>query len=287
LEAGVRRFVHFSTISVYGDDSRLTGTLDETMPPTPLKGSDYGESKAASEQTVLEVAKRGLNAAIFRPARVFGPFSGIFIVNPLSAIAERRFRWLGDPDVPCDMVYVDNLAHAVVLALESPDKNVRGEVFNVSDGDLMAWSEFYGHLTRELGLDLSAALVDGPTERDNGRSGSGLVGAVRRVVGSPEFRAFGRRVLDTDPLGTFPRWALNRFPGVERAVRKMVGADGSLPIYRREPAIRGNVAQMGSAGAVASIAKAQRLLNYSPIVPRDRALELTLMWARHARIVRK
>jgi predicted dehydrogenase/nucleoside-diphosphate-sugar epimerase len=284
LAAGIRRFIHFSTISVYGDDSGLTGTLDETLPPAPIKGNDYGESKLASELAVLDVAKRGLNAAILRPARVFGPFSGIFIVNPVAAMVQGRFCWLGDPDVPCDMVYVDNVVHAVVRAFESADEKIRGQVFNVSDGEPTTWREFYEPFASELGFDLSAVRTDDPHASANGRHRSGLVGGVRNIVASAEFRALGRRVLDTDPLGTLPRWALNRFPAIERTVRKMVGADGSLPVYRREDATTSDVVHMGSGGAVANIEKARRLLGYSPVVSRDRALELTLAWARHARI---
>jgi predicted dehydrogenase/nucleoside-diphosphate-sugar epimerase len=284
LAAGVRRFVHFSTISVYGDDSRLTGTLEEMMPPAPTKGSDYGESKAASEQAVLEVAQRGLNACVFRPARVFGPFSGIFVVNPLTAMAEGRFHWLGDPNVPCDMVYVDNLAHAVLRALESSDESVRGQVFNISDGDASTWREFYDYFAGELGFDLSAAPADDPFAHGNGHARRGLIGGAKSIVTSPEFRALGRRMLDTGPYGTLPRWALNRFPAIERTVRKIVGADGSLPVYRRELPKSDNVVHMGSAGAVASIVKARELLGYSPAVSRPDALELTLTWVRHARI---
>jgi nucleoside-diphosphate-sugar epimerase len=285
LAAGVRRFVHFSTISIYGDEGRLTGVLDEAMPPRPMKSSDYGQSKAASEQAVLSVAQEGLNAAIFRPARAFGPFSGIFVNNPLAAMAERRFHWLGDPNVPCDMIYVDNVVHAVVRALASPDGNVRGQIFNVGEGDTTTWREFYDYFARRLDFDLAEVEIDDPAKTRGRSNKHGLWGGLRTVVVSREFRALGRRVLDTDPIGAVPRWALNRFPAIERAARKIVRADGSLPVYRREPVRSSEIVHMGSGGAVASIDKARRLLDYAPLVPRERALELTLAWARHARIV--
>lgn len=286
LAAGVRRFIHFSTISVYGDDSRLSGLLDEDIPAAPAKGNDYGESKAASEKVVLEVAGRGLNALVLRPARVFGPYSGIFIVNPLLAISERRFRWLGDPDVPCDMVYVDNVVQAIVRAIKSPDNNVRGQLFNVSDGDKMTWRQFYDYFCRELKLDLAAAPIGDPHGSHNGRRRAGVLGGLKSVIGSPEFRALGRRVLETDPIGAMPRWVLARFPHVERAARKIVQADGSLPVYRRTIAPSGNVVHMGSGGAQAKIDKARSLIEYSPAICRTRAMELTLEWVRHAKVVK-
>lgn len=285
LAAGVRRFVHFSTIAVYGDDGCLAGVLEECAPAAPAKDSDYGQSKAASELALLSVAQLGLNAAIFRPARVFGPFSGIFVNNPLAAMVERRFHWLGDPNVPCDMVYVDNVVHAVVRALESPDENVRGQIFNIGDGDTSTWRQFYDHFARALGFDLASVDIDKPANGREHSDKTGLWGGLRTVVGSREFRALGRRVLDTDPIGILPRWALNRFPAIERTARKIVRADGSLPVYRQEPPRSSDIVHMGSGGAVASIDKARRLLGYAPVVPRERALALTLDWVRHARIV--
>jgi predicted dehydrogenase/nucleoside-diphosphate-sugar epimerase len=291
--AGVRRFVHFSTISVYGDEGAMTGPIDESTPVRPTPGSIYGESKAEAERVLLRLAARGLPAVLLRPARVYGPASRTFITNPIQAMAEGRFHWLGSPDVPCDMVYVDNLAEAALLALQAPADKVRGEVFAISDGDPMTWREFYAYFADALGLDLSAVPSDPPP----GSRRAGFLGSLlrwpqswyrglREVFGSREFRALGRKVLETDPLGTFPRWALRRAPVLERALRRMVGADGALPVYRRTPAAPANVVHMGSGGALVSIQKAQRLLGYRPPVSRARALELTLDWIRHANLVK-
>jgi predicted dehydrogenase/nucleoside-diphosphate-sugar epimerase len=292
LAAGVERFVHFSTISVYGDDSAKSGRVDESTPLRPTRGSDYGETKAAAEGVIRKAAAKGLNACIFRPARVFGPFSRIFIMNPLTAMAANGFHWLGSPDVRCDMVYVDNLVDAVLKAIAAPEDKMRGEAFNISDGDPQTWREFYQVLADELGLDLSSVPVDPP--RFQGRPG-----LARRVFGwpldcvrgmaqigtSPEFKSLGRRVLQTDPIGTLPRWALQRFPGIERAVRRLIKADDSLPVYRRSEANGECLCQMGSGGALVSIEKARRQLGYEPHVSRNDALQQTLAWVRHARLV--
>jgi nucleoside-diphosphate-sugar epimerase len=292
LAAGVKRFVHFSTISVYGDDGTLTGTIDESAPMRPVRGSDYGETKAAAERIIQGVAARGLNACIFRPARVFGPFSRIFVINPLTAIAAGTFHWLGSPDVPCDMVYVDNLVAAVRQALEAPDEQIRGEAFNIGDGDTMSWREFYQYLAERLDLDLSQAPVDPPRFLDHTSIAKAVLGwpagcvrAARGIVASKEFKALGRRVLDSDPIGTMPRWALARNPRIERTVRRIVRADDTLPVYRRDIPVKECTCHMGSGGALVDIEKARRHLRYEPLVPRKRALELTLDWVRHARLV--
>jgi predicted dehydrogenase/nucleoside-diphosphate-sugar epimerase len=292
LESRLRRFVHVSTMSVYGDDMMLRGKLDESTPLRPVRGSVYGESKLAAERAVLKLVERGLSATVFRPARVFGPFSRIFIHRPLQAIAAGCFSWLGAPDVPCDMVYVDNVAEALLAALFADPEAVHGEAFNLGDGDTSSWREFYDYFARNLSLDLSHTPMK---DLGNGHAKSALrsvlsfpgnmMRGVGQIVSSGEFKSLGRRVLSTDPIGTLPRQALHRFPALERGVRKLVKADDSLPIYRPEPASRGETISMGSGGAVLDIDKLRRRLGFTPPVPRDEAMQLTLDWVRHARIV--
>jgi nucleoside-diphosphate-sugar epimerase len=96
----------------------------------------------------------------------------------------------------------------------------------------------------------------------------------------------GRRALQTDPVGTLPRKAMARFGGLDRLVRSMVGADDQLPLYRRETAAATHDwVEMGSCGALVSIAKARRVLGYNPPVSMEQGLDLTLQWIKHARLV--
>jgi hypothetical protein len=57
-------------------------------------------------------------------------------------------------------------------------------------------------------------------------------------------------------------------------------------MYRR-PAPGPAVAEalLGSSPFLVRVDKARRVLGYQPLVPRPRALELTLEWVRHARLV--
>jgi predicted dehydrogenase/nucleoside-diphosphate-sugar epimerase len=284
LAAGVKRFVHLSTISVYGDDGAMTGTIDETTPVKPASGSEYGESKAAAERAIQELVRKGLPAVIFRPARVFGPFSRIFIERPLAAIAEGRFRWIGDPHVPADLVYVDSVVHGIVLALGADKELVSGEVFTMSDGDPITWYDFYDYFAKAMGVDLATV---GTLTGNGGEPASrqGFVSGIRSIVKSPEFKRFGRKILDTDPIGTLPRRTLETIPATERLLRRFVGADDSLPVYKREAPAAGEIIVMGSGGALVSIDKMRRVLGFQAPVPFARACELTLQWARHSRLI--
>ena len=74
-------------------------------------------------------------------------------------------------------------------------------------------------------------------------------------------------------------------PAAERFLRRMVGADESLPVYKREAPSAGDIVTMGSGGAMVSIDKLRKTLGYEPAVARQVALDLTLRWARHARVI--
>ena len=64
--AGVGRFVHGSTIGVYGGRE---GVLDETTPPAPE--NIYGVTKLEAEGAVL--AAQGLPVVVVRISEVYGP----------------------------------------------------------------------------------------------------------------------------------------------------------------------------------------------------------------------
>src|SRR5690349_9800053 len=68
IECGVRRFVHGSTIGVYGN--ARDGVLDETSPLAP--DNPYGRTKAEAEAVVQEFRDR-LETVIVRISETYGP----------------------------------------------------------------------------------------------------------------------------------------------------------------------------------------------------------------------
>jgi predicted dehydrogenase/nucleoside-diphosphate-sugar epimerase len=285
--AGVERFVHLSTIGVH--DLNTSVILDETTPIAPPKGAVYGESKAQAERLVLDAAKLGLASVVLRPACVYGPFSQSFTTYPIQALAENRFRWIQSADAPSNTLYVDNLVEAVVKVLEAPVEKVHGEVFIISDPEQISWREFYSFFADALGFSLPAAdqvnlapkTVENALIHTESASRPSWFRGCTNLLTSGEFRALGKRVLNTDPLGTVPRWFLERSPNLKSRLRRLLGAD-KLPVYRQPAPEVKAWAEYGSAGFLASSAKAQKVLGWQPSVSRSRAMDLTLEWVRHA-----
>jgi len=288
LAAGVGRFVHLSSIAVHGNE--VEGILDETTPVRPIRGGEYSESKAEAERIIERAARSGLPAIMLRPGSVYGPFSQTFSVRPIQYLRKGQLVLAGSANLPSNTVYVDNVVHAIVRALQAPLEMANGQAFMIGEGDELTWGAFYGYFASELNLELRI----GPAEAAAAaacrwyarpwRWAGPWFRACGQLATSAELRALGKRFLNTDPVGRLPRWALARFPSLDRRLRRLVGTD-TVMIYRRPaPIAAADVMEIRGRPAAICIDKARRVLGYEPIVPRRQALALTLQWIRHARL---
>jgi predicted dehydrogenase/nucleoside-diphosphate-sugar epimerase len=280
--AGVRRFVHISTLFVHRRDG--AGTLDESTPVDPPADDDYGQAKLAAERALAGVAQQGLSTVVLRPVRIYGPFSKTFTVRPLEAISQGRFAVGGDPDVPANMVYVDNVVEAIARAVEAGDA-VSGSAYLISDAEQVSLDEFFSYFASTVGRQVRRVPAMPPR---GAASQPGVarrwIGGVKAIATSPELRGIVRRVLSTDPIGTLPRRLWDSSPGMQQTLLRRFGADAAV-IYR--PAAAEGVEQLVYTGEAArvSIDKARRDLGFEPPVSRERAMALTLAWARQARLL--
>jgi nucleoside-diphosphate-sugar epimerase len=276
--SGVRRFVHISTMSVH---QRLSsGVLDESVPLNPPPDDSYGRNKLQAEEAVRKL--HSLSSIILRPARIYGPFSKTFTVRPLQALSQKRLAISGNPDVPSNMVYIDNVVGAIALALEAPDERV-GSSYLINDPDQLTLQEFFDFFGRAE--DLKVRLVPAPAEAApaRGLAARWLEGS-RAIVLSSELRALVHRILDTDPVGAVPRWLWNASPDAQAKLLKLFRVDPVM-IYRpSDTQGEGDLVYNGDNSLVSS-AKAERELGFRPIVSREDAMDLTLTWSRYARLV--
>lgn len=279
--ANVKRFVHLSSMAVHG--TRVPARLDETASLDPGSGLDYGRAKLLAERAVLETAARGLPVILLRPARIYGPFSRTFITRPLQALREGRLVLAGDADTPCNMVFVDNVVEAIVAALCAPD-GACGEAFLISEPDQLSWRAFYEYFA--TGSDARVRVVDRPQQRSHPRAGllTRWTRGVRQIVLSPELRAMGKRVLNTDPVGTWPRQWLEASPRVQKRLQRVLGLDAAVT-YREPGPSSPELITFPIDPTLVVFDKAAARLGYRAVVRRHDAMALTLDWARAARLV--
>lgn len=141
---GTARAVVLSSVAVWGYDFR--SDQDEATRPKPC-GNPYIDTKGATETLAL---LRG--ATVIRPGDVVGPGSQPWIVRPLEAMRSGTFVLPGRGDGVMTPVFVDDLAEAIALALESPA--AAGRAYTVWDGEPVSARDFFSHHARWAGRRL-------------------------------------------------------------------------------------------------------------------------------------
>jgi nucleoside-diphosphate-sugar epimerase len=128
--AGIGRFVHISTSSVYGRDA----VGDETAPTRPI--SPYGVTKLAAENLVLAfVESYGFPATILRYFSIFGPRQRpdmayhIFIEALLDG---QPILVFGDGEQSRTNTFVGDAVTATIAAIEG---GAIGEIYNIGGGE--------------------------------------------------------------------------------------------------------------------------------------------------------
>ncbi len=143
--------VFTSSAAVYGDAQYLP--MDEEHPLLPK--SPYGIAKVAAEHYVrLYSGLYGLAAASVRPFSVYGPGQRKLVVYDLLVRlhgGERPLTMLGSPEVSRDLVYVEDVARALVTVARSAPG--RGEPYNIASGRGTTLAELARTLVEVSGMD--------------------------------------------------------------------------------------------------------------------------------------
>src|SRR6185436_3112229 len=117
LAAGVRRFVYVSSIKVHGNESPAGGfSAASAIDPADA----YGETKARAERALRELEAQGLQLTILRPPLVYGASVRANFLALARAVDRRLPLPLASVRNRRSLVYVGNLADAIVRCLETP-----------------------------------------------------------------------------------------------------------------------------------------------------------------------
>jgi len=144
--AGVRRFLHLSSIMAFGFD--FPDGVDETY-PVRVCGHSYPDTRVNSEAVVLAAHAAGeIDATIVRPGDVFGPGS-VWVREPLARARARQVVLPAGGRGLLSLIHVDNLVDGILLALASPAAS--GRVFTLTDGYTVTCREYFGRLAALVG----------------------------------------------------------------------------------------------------------------------------------------
>ena len=137
--AGVQRLVYTSSPSVVFDGRDMEG-VDESVPYPARHPAPYPRTKALAEQLVRRAGERDLRTIVLRPHLIWGPGDNHLV--PRIIRRARRLRKVGHGRNKVDTTYVDNAAHAHVLAARKLGEraSLSGRVYFISQGEpVLLW----------------------------------------------------------------------------------------------------------------------------------------------------
>lgn len=166
-QAGVRRFVFFSSVKAAGEGG--AESMDETAHPHP--GTPYGASKLAAEKLVLE---EGFvpEPVVLRLSMVYGNSDKGNLPRMIRAVAKGRFPPLPEVSNKRSMVHVDDVVQAAMLAAERPEAS--GQTYIVTDGTPYSTRQIYDWICEALGRPVPNWSLPIPMLRVLARVGDGI-----------------------------------------------------------------------------------------------------------------
>jgi nucleoside-diphosphate-sugar epimerase len=191
-EAGVRQFLHLSTISVYGNPA--AGAVTEETPPIPSPDA-YSSTKLAIEEALR--ASRGCpEVAILRLGCVYGPGGGWWTQGMLDMMARGKLILVNGGTGYANLIHVEDVGAIILLLLAR--SNPSFEIYNVTDGAPVAWSRYFSELEKILGHAASISL-SAAEAREYGRKWlrpSLARRVIRKVGASPIIHPLDDRAID-------------------------------------------------------------------------------------------
>jgi len=158
---GVKKFVHASTGSVYGEGVILPQKEDHPLVPT----SYYGVSKLAGEKYVKAFnLLYGMNATTLRYFHVYGPkqdFSdngGVVSIFTNRILDKKPITIYGDGTQQRSFTYVDDVVNTNILV--STLSQCKGREYNCASGINITINQLIGSLFKELGKTTEIKYAD-------------------------------------------------------------------------------------------------------------------------------
>lgn len=143
--AGLRRFVYLSSLSVMGPAREQEPHTEITADDEPRPDTAYGKSKLESEQQLAAI--KDFPFIVLRPTGVYGPREKDYFMMAQSIKQHVDFA-VGYRPQHITFIYVMDVVQAVFLAL---DHGTVGAKYFISDGKVYSSRTFSDLIRKELG----------------------------------------------------------------------------------------------------------------------------------------
>jgi len=148
LKAGVKRFIHCSTVGVQGEISNPPAK--ETHPYNP--GDEYQRTKMEGEKLVLRFFRENeLPGVIVRPVGIYGPGDTRFL-KLFRHIKNGKFTMFGSGNVLYHLTYIDDLVYGFELCGEK--KEAIGQIYNICGNEYVTLNQLVTIIAEALGVSV-------------------------------------------------------------------------------------------------------------------------------------
>ncbi len=152
VEARVRRFLHISSISVYGHLDGEGRVFDESAPigQNLYRWSYYSRAKVEAERLVWEAHRAGrVPVTVVRPSWMYGQRDRASLPRLIDSIRRGKLRLMGDGENRLNLVNAANVGEACVLAGNA--ERAVGEAYNCSHDGAITQASFFNRVSAALG----------------------------------------------------------------------------------------------------------------------------------------
>lgn len=152
-DAAVSSLVYTSTPSVVFNRRDIAGG-DESLPYAADFLCHYARTKAEAERLVLAANSQSFRTCAIRPHLVWGPGDPHLIPRLVARGRARQLKRIGGGDNLVDISYVDNVAHAHMLAADdlAGRGNAAGKAYFISQGEPVRLWDWINGLFARLGI---------------------------------------------------------------------------------------------------------------------------------------
>ena len=112
----VSRVLHCSTIGVHGGVDEIPANEDSAFSPSDI----YQITKLEGEKLASQAIQNGQPVSVVRPAGIYGP-GDLRFLKLFSMVKSGRFVMFGSGNTFMHMVFIDDLVHGMIQAVEHPD----------------------------------------------------------------------------------------------------------------------------------------------------------------------
>jgi nucleoside-diphosphate-sugar epimerase len=145
LDAGVKRFIHTSTVIVHGLEPGTNLAEDAAL----IYGDDlYCDTKIDSENIAWDWIEKGLPGIVVRPSQAYGPEDGTWTIKPIGLLKKNLFSYADGGKGVIQAIYIDDLVDGYLGTLAEGET---GEVYALVGERPVPLKEFFGYYVEMLG----------------------------------------------------------------------------------------------------------------------------------------